>query len=284
MINAAGQFKKTRNDLAKKLKKNTAHHFEVNSRNFQEARRLQWTTHVNLKAWFDTFKSTSIDLGFGREKNIEDANEEEHVVFFPGQKGRVVNMDETDGSLDNTNGKRGGRKPMVFYALDIGGGGNSSKRLIAQLLTICGSNAEGEALPVHFQLKTSAKSQDRERFNDEFVVHAQDVNVQFGHKEVRSFPCSLGLNDKAGMNAEELEKHFYKVTLPLYPDSEDVPRKRVIVKVDSGPGRMHLPMLASLRLKGVYAVPGLPNSTGKTQETDQNCGPFKTHHRGNLRQ
>ena len=282
MINAAGQLKKTRNDLAKKLKKNTAHHFEVNSRNFQEARRLQWTTHVNLKAWFDTFKSTSIDLGFGREKNIEDANEEEHVVFFPGQKGRVVNMDETDGSLDNTNDKRGGRKPMTFYAPDIGGGGTQANKASYSPTKICGSNAEGEALPVHFQLKTSAKSQDRERFNVEFMVHAQDVNVQFGHKEVRSFPCSFGLNDKAGMNAEGLEKYFYKVTLPLYPDLEDVPPKRVIVKVDSGPRRMHLPMLASLRLKGVYVVPGLPNSMGKTQETEQNYGPFKTHCRGNL--
>jgi len=29
-------------------------------------------------------------------------------------------------------------------------------------------------------------------------------------------------------------------------------------------------------------VPGLPNSTGKTQETDQNYGPLKTHYRMNL--
>jgi len=35
-------------------------------------------------------------------------------------------------------------------------------------------------------------------------------------------------------------------------------------------------------LKGLYVVPGLPNSTSKTQETDQNYGPFKTHYRGNL--
>ena len=29
-------------------------------------------------------------------------------------------------------------------------------------------------------------------------------------------------------------------------------------------------------------MPGLPNSTGKTQETDQNYGPFKGHYRNNL--
>jgi len=41
-------------------------------------------------------------------------------------------------------------------------------------------------------------------------------------------------------------------------------------------------MLADLKLKGLCLVPGLPNSTGKTQETDQNYGPFKTHYRDNL--
>jgi len=282
MVNATGQHHKTRNDLAKKLKSNTAHHFEVNNRNFQEARRLQWTTHANLRAWFEQFKATLIDLGFARARNDRDIDEEGMVVFFPNQKRRIVNMDETDGSLDNTNGQRGGRKPMVFYAPDIGGGGTQANKSSYSPTIICGSNAAGEALPVHFQLKTSAKTQERERFNIEFMVHSQDINVRFGHDKVKSFPCSFGLNDKAGMNAEELEKYFYKTILPLFPDLEDVPRKRVIVKVDSGPGRMHLPMLASLRLKGLYVVPGLPNSTGKTQETDQNYGPFKTYYRGNL--
>jgi len=221
-------------------------------------------------------------LGFAREKNAADVGIEGEVAFFAHQKRRIVNMDETDGSLDNTNGKRGGHKPMVFYAPDIGGGGTQAKKSSYSPTIICGSNAEGEALPVHFQLKTSAKTQDRECFNVEFMVHAHEVNVRFGHKEVKAFPCSYGLNENAGINAEELEKYFNNTILPLYPDLEDVPRKRVIVKVDSGPGRMHLPLLASLRLKGVYGVPGLPNSTGKTQETDQNYSPFKGHYRGNL--
>ena len=43
-------------------------------------------------------------------------------------------------------------------------------------------------------------------------------------------------------------------------------------------------MLAGLRIKGLHLVPGVPNTTAKTQETDQNYGPFKTLHRGNLQQ
>ena len=46
---------------------------------------------------------------------------------------------------------------------------------------------------------------------------------------------------------------------------------------------MNVDLLAKLRLQGVYLVPGVPNTTGKTQETDQSYGPFKGHYRRNIR-
>ena len=52
--------------------------------------------------------------------------------------------------------------------------------------------------------------------------------------------------------------------------------------MDSGPGRTNLEMLAELRLKGLYLMPGVPNTTSVTQETDQNYGPFKTIYQENL--
>jgi hypothetical protein len=91
------------------------------------------------------------------------------------------------------------------------------------------------------------------------------------------------MNEKAGMNAVELNKYITNSIVPLYPDIEDRPLKRVIMKVDSGPGRMNLEMLANLRLMGLYLIPGVPNTTGQTQETDQNYGPFKGAYRGNIR-
>jgi hypothetical protein len=91
------------------------------------------------------------------------------------------------------------------------------------------------------------------------------------------------MNERAGMNAVELDKYMKNSILPLYPDIEDVPGKRVIIKVDSGPGRLNVEMLADLRLQGLYLVPGVPNTTAKTQETDQNYGVYKTSFRTNLR-
>lgn len=57
---------------------------------------------------------------------------------------------------------------------------------------------------------------------------------------------------------------------------------RVIVKVDSGPGRTNIEMLAYLRVVGIYCVPGVPNTTHVSQETDQSYGLFKTVFRINL--
>ena len=96
--------------------------------------------------------------------------------------------------------------------------------------------------------------------------------------------CTFGMNEKAAMNAVELDKYIANAILPLFPDIEDAPLKRVIVKADSGPGRMNVDMLARLRLQGLYMVPGVPNTTGVTQETDQNYGPFKSGYRSNIRQ
>jgi len=237
MLNSVRGFSKKDNDLARKLKKATADQFEIDQKNHEEACRLMWTTHANLKAWCNQFEHTVIELGFGRLKtDDDDPSIEGSIVFFKGQRRRIVNLDETDGSLDNTNRQRGGRKPMVFYAPDIGGGGSQANKSGYSPTIICGSNAAGEALPPHFQLKTTAKTVSRERFNVGFLLHAQNANGKFGHNEVTSLPCTLGMNDRAGINAEELDKCFHKSMLPLYPDVADVAGSRVTVKVDSGPG------------------------------------------------
>ena len=56
----------------------------------------------------------------------------------------------------------------------------------------------------------------------------------------------------------------------------------MIVKVNSGPGCTNIEMLAYLRVLGIYCIPGVPNTTHVTQETDQNYGLFKTIFRSNI--
>ena len=61
----------------------------------------------------------------------------------------------------------------------------------------------------------------------------------------------------------------------FFPDAEDITGKTVIIKDDSGPGRMKLGFLAEARTLGFTIYPGVPNTTAVTQETDQRYGPFK---------
>jgi hypothetical protein len=107
--------------------------------------------------WFNTWKELLIDLGFGRLAIPEDRVEGD-VFFFPGTMDRIINVDETDGSLDDTTGQRGGRPPMTFFAPDIAGGGTAVNKSGYSATLICGSTASGDPLPVHFQLKTLAQT------------------------------------------------------------------------------------------------------------------------------
>ncbi len=40
------------------------------------------------------------------------------------------------------------------------------------------------------------------------------------------------------MNSSAFEKYCLEVVAALYPDVQDVPGKRVLLKIDSGPGRL----------------------------------------------
>jgi hypothetical protein len=131
-------------------------------------------------------------------------------------------------------------------------------------------------------LKTLATTEGGEKINAEHFANSRRVYGQFGFDSPRYHNCTFGLNEKAGMNAEEFQKYLMNSILPLYPDIGNIPGKRVLLKVDSGPGRMDFEMLAEMKAMGLLLVPGVPNSTHVTQETDQNYGPLKTGFRINI--
>ena len=84
------------------------------------------------------------------------------------------------------------------------------------------------------------------------------------------------MNTKGGMDDSEFESYIINSILPLYPKTLDRPGKRLILKCDSGPGRLQIDLLAKLRHLGVYLDPCVPNTTAVTQETDQTYGKFKS--------
>ena len=68
-------------------------------------------------------------------------------------------------------------------------------------------------------------------------------------------------------------EYFRAHIVPLYPDAKDGPGKRVMVKVDSGTGRLYMKVLTYACNLGFLLYPGVPNTTA--HETDRNYRPFK---------
>ena len=56
----------------------------------------------------------------------------------------------------------------------------------------------------------------------------------------------------------------------------------MIIKLDSGPGRLNVKLLAKLQTEGFYLYPCVPNTTHVSQETDISYGLFKSKFRANL--
>jgi hypothetical protein len=91
------------------------------------------------------------------------------------------------------------------------------------------------------------------------------------------------MNKKGGMTDDKFEKYINNSIVLLNPGLKDTPRKHVLLKVDSGPGRNGKDLLLKCRFRGLYIYPGLPNATSVQQETDHNYGPFKGVVRDNLK-
>ena len=103
-------------------------------------------------------------------------------------------------------------------------------------------------------------------------------------QEVRLWPVTFGANEKGGMDSEEFEKYVMNSIVPLYPHARNQRGKRVMLKVDSGPGRNGRDLIMKCRFRGLYLYPSLPNATSVQQETDLNYGPFKSVVCNNLRE
>ena len=218
-----------------------------------------------------------LELGFA-EKDASGA-----TIFPEEQLHNILNIDETCLSLDGSKGARGGRPEVIFFDPRFPLVGKETSKSGLTTTMIGGSTAAGEALPPHFQFQTSAQTAEREQMRVDMMQFVPaGIYGHFGNGEEKLWPVTFAMNAKGGMDDEEFEKYVFNSIVPLYPNAEDKPGKRVMIKVDSGPGRMAKRLLARLRLLGFILYPGVPNTTAVSQETDRNYGPFKTQFRKNL--
>ena len=256
--------------------RDTATDINAEKLNCAEDCRIRWTTYQNLDLWFDSWEVFVVEYGFA---TINSNNE---LHFEEKMKQRILNLDETCLSLDGSNGNCGGRPTVTYYDVRFPQLGKATSKSALTTTMISGSTAAGEPLPPHFQFQTSAQTAEAEAIRIETIRYMLNVRGTFGHETEQSFPISIGLNTKGGMDDEEFSEYLKKSIMKLYPDACPVKGRWVVIKCDSGPGRLNPNLLAFLRFHGFILYPGVPNTTALTQETDQSYGPFQSAVRTNL--
>ena len=189
---------------------------------------------------------------------------------------QILNIDESCLSLDGSTQTRGGRPECLFFdpQFPVPGRGTSKSSVTPTL--IAGSTAFREPIPPHFQSPSKATKEENEKVRANFVKYTRTIRGKFGLPEERNLPATAGCNEKGGMKEPEFKEYLEKYILPLYEDARDEPGHRVMLKVNSGPGRLLMRMLARMRVRGIYMYPAVSNKTSVLQEADCAYVPMKT--------
>jgi hypothetical protein len=138
-------------------------------------------------------------------------------------------------------------------------------------------------MPLFVEFPSDAENEQNFCIHADWLVGMPTVVSQFGHSTPTEFPAHAVVNSRGGTDARVLKQVLDKLTEMLFPDAADDNDHRVIFKIDGGPGRLNLEMLAELRCRGIYLFAGVPNTTHAMQETDQNYGLFKSQLRTNIK-
>jgi hypothetical protein len=251
-------------NLWRKIKAANAVVRELSKEQQVELWRQMWTTVHNLELWYDSWESFYIEYGFG----IDDGTG--HVKYTEEQRRRIANMDETKFSMDRADGGIGGiggRPTNSITIANITRSGTGYNKASMSSTLMCGTNAAGEPPPVHVMFSSNAQEEN-------FVVDCHWVAVMpkiqgiFEHESINECCAQVIVNEKGGSDRRVLSQCLTDYQERLYPDADDVPGKRILCKINGGPGRLDEKALSEARTRSVYLFPGVQNTTAVTQETD----------------
>ena len=189
-----------------------------------------------------------------------------------------MNFDEMGFSYDGCKNGLRGRKAMYHTNKHLPQPGQATNKSAQKNSLICGMNFAFKALPPGIILQSSAVAP---RIRVQLLKHMKHVRGQFGHSsvedpnDVKTFPVFISWSKDSSVTDQIFIQYILHLKTFCYPDAKDVPGYRVLMKADSGPGRMNKEFLAIARSHGFYFLPGLPNGTELGQEMDQVFAEFK---------
>lgn len=213
-----------------------------------------------------------MDYGFARwPKDEKERQEHGFVVYHPGVEHRMIQADEFAVSLSGSEEGKGGRPAQTHSNPNLPEAGKPVQQSSVMATVMVAFTFGCEPIPPLFILPSKAK---QPRINVKMIQNCPYLDVQLGMKGKHPCPPEFAYNRKAGMNGE-----FFKVWADhlkrYWPDMDDAPGKRVLLKSDGGPGRSGDIFLVDVRRDGLVSFPGLPNGSEDTQEADQLIAAIK---------
>ena len=224
-----------------------------------EDARSKWTTHDNLQQWFNDAKNHDLSI----------------------------------------TGDKGGSRSVVYHNPNYQRGYKRSVKAGRHVTGVYATNAAGEALPPMYIFDSGAKLEQNFRVKTTWLEGLPVIKGRFGCPELIEESSFFSVRSRGSMDDSLFIEYIEKVVLPLYPNisktTEFDPvngkllRGPVILKVDSGPGRIvaseeSIAKRADFLEMGLYILMGLPNATSVQQEMDALYGAFKssTYARGEV--
>lgn len=198
----------------RRIKERNADLFDVSKEMLIELRRQNWTTFSHLEKWYNGFETFCLSLGFAYKVGDE-------VVFTDASKKRIINLDESNLSLDGSDGLRGGRPASSIIARGVNRIGTAQNKSSVSSTIICGSNAFGEAMPIHIVYSSDATDETRFSVNTDWLQGLPKVECTFGMEKSQTLGATVSVNEKGGSDARVLKDVLIKYIERLYPDIAD---------------------------------------------------------------
>ena len=261
--------------------------------------RAQWTTFDNLQQWFDDVKKDLIETGLVIDAEVRDANGvlmSELDFRSDDVRRRIINMDETHHDLSIT-GDRSGPRAVTYHNPSLQRGSKRGVKSSRHVTGVYATNSAGESLPPMYIFDSGAKIEDNFQVRLQWLDGLPSITGRFGCPERVECGSFYSVRSHGSMDDSLLNEYIDKVILPLYPNiaktaafeptTGKLLHGPVILKVDSGPGRIvasfeSIVQREALAEKGLIIISGLPNATSVQQEMDALYGAFKsaTYDRG----
>ena len=284
----------------KKLRLRHPERLQASMKVTMEEARSKWTTVSNLEQWFTDAKADLISSGLVIDSEVRDVdgNLLSEVDFRSDEvRRRIINMDETHHDLSIT-GDKGGSRAIVYSNPNLQRGYRKTVKAGRHVTGCYATNSAGEALPPLYIFDSGAKVEANYRVKLSWLNGLPEVTGRYGCPERVTQASFYSVRARGSMDDSLFNDYVERVVLPLYPNISKTAKfdgtgkllcGPVILKVDSGPGRI-VANLESIKRRdafrelGLLILMGLPNATSVNQEMDALYGAFKsaTYARGEV--